>query len=326
MARARNIKPGFYANEDLAECSIWARFIFPGLWMLADREGRLEYRPKRIKGLILPFDTVDVEPLLHELEQFGFIASYVVDSVRYLQIVKFLDHQNPHHKEAASAIPAPDAKPKSPGPDSGSKTSKPEALPPCIDEESEASLGQALDSDAVEGGVNRADSLIPDSGFSDSLIPESPFAIVGGGGKPREADFAKTVLAAAQISMALIDWERQRQKAPRGILPSNQQIIELAGMRITGAELTSAYADAVADRAAANDPEPVNAGFIKTFIDKHRRPPKPKRVFDDWHKTDAGTDKKARELGMTARGGETYQALRERMWTEIRKREGGKAA
>ena len=35
MARARNIKPGFYKNEDLAECSLTARFIFPGLWMLA---------------------------------------------------------------------------------------------------------------------------------------------------------------------------------------------------------------------------------------------------------------------------------------------------
>ena len=66
MARARNIKPGLYKNEDLAECSVWARYIFPGMWMLADREGRLEDRPKRIKGELLPYDSIEVEPLLVE--------------------------------------------------------------------------------------------------------------------------------------------------------------------------------------------------------------------------------------------------------------------
>ena len=73
MARARNIKPGFYKNEDLAECSPWARLIFPGLWMLADREGRMEDRPKRIKGELLPYDSIDVDPLLEELARWGFI-------------------------------------------------------------------------------------------------------------------------------------------------------------------------------------------------------------------------------------------------------------
>lgn len=86
MARARNIKPGFYRNEDLAECSIWARHIFPGLWMLADREGRLEDRPKRIRAEILPFDMVDVDPLLNELAARGFIGRYEVNGKRWIQI------------------------------------------------------------------------------------------------------------------------------------------------------------------------------------------------------------------------------------------------
>jgi len=34
-----------------------ARLLYPGLWMLADREGRLEDRPLRIKAEILPYDT-----------------------------------------------------------------------------------------------------------------------------------------------------------------------------------------------------------------------------------------------------------------------------
>lgn len=107
MARSRNIKPGFYKNEDLAECSVWARLIYPGLWMLADREGRLEDRPKRIKGELLPFDAVDVEPLLRELDARKFILRYEVDGVRYIQILKFADHQTPHYTEKPSVLPPP---------------------------------------------------------------------------------------------------------------------------------------------------------------------------------------------------------------------------
>ena len=46
MARARNIKPGFFRNADLVEMPIEARLLFIGLWTLADRSGRLEDRPR----------------------------------------------------------------------------------------------------------------------------------------------------------------------------------------------------------------------------------------------------------------------------------------
>ena len=111
MARARNIKPGFFKNEDLAECSPWARLCFAGLWTLADREGRLEDRPKRIKGELFAFDTVDVDPLLGELEKYGFIMRYEAEGIRVIQILKFDLHQHPHHKEPSSDLPSP----KSPG-------------------------------------------------------------------------------------------------------------------------------------------------------------------------------------------------------------------
>ena len=64
--RARNIKTGFYKNDQLAECSLAARLLFPGLWMMADRDGRLEYRPKRIKAEVFPYDDVDVSALVGE--------------------------------------------------------------------------------------------------------------------------------------------------------------------------------------------------------------------------------------------------------------------
>jgi hypothetical protein len=107
MARARSIKPAFYKNEQLAECSIWARYIYPGLWQLADREGRLEDRPKRIKAELLPFDSADVEKLLAELETRGFILRYQVEEQKFMQILTFSKHQKPHHREVASVIPPP---------------------------------------------------------------------------------------------------------------------------------------------------------------------------------------------------------------------------
>lgn len=103
--RARSIKPGFFKNENIAECSTFARLLFPGLWMLADREGKLEYRPKRIKAEVFPFDNVDVSALVSELEAHGLVKAYTVDGISYLWIVKFTEHQRPHQNETASTIP-----------------------------------------------------------------------------------------------------------------------------------------------------------------------------------------------------------------------------
>ena len=107
MSRARNIKPGFFKNDRLAECQPLARLLFAGLWCEADREGRLEDRPKRLKAECLPYDECDVDALLSELEAQGFIVRYVVDGAGFISIPEFLKHQKPHIKEAASTIPAP---------------------------------------------------------------------------------------------------------------------------------------------------------------------------------------------------------------------------
>lgn len=108
MARARNIKPGFFKNDVLAECDPLARLLFAGLWTEADRDGRLEDRPKRIKNDILGYDDCDIDSLLDQLFDRGFILRYAVDGARYIQILKWDKHQNPHVKEQASEIPAPE--------------------------------------------------------------------------------------------------------------------------------------------------------------------------------------------------------------------------
>jgi len=104
--RARNIKPGFYKNDDLAACSVWARLLFPGLWMLADREGRLEDKPKRIKAEVFPYDDVDTDALLDELSRAKVVTRYNHGEQHFIQINNFHKHQRPHQNEAASEIPA----------------------------------------------------------------------------------------------------------------------------------------------------------------------------------------------------------------------------
>ena len=107
MARARNIKPGFFTNDVLAECSALARILFQGLWCHADREGRLEDRPRKLKAEILPYDDCNTEELLCQLESRGFIIRYSHGAERFIQVVNFCKHQNPHVKEQESTIPAP---------------------------------------------------------------------------------------------------------------------------------------------------------------------------------------------------------------------------
>lgn len=108
MARSRNIKPGFFTNDDLGELDPLARLLFAGLWCHADREGRLEDRPRKFKAEILPYDDCDVNDLLNQLQKKDFLLRYFIGNKKYIQILNFKKHQNPHIKEAASIIPAPE--------------------------------------------------------------------------------------------------------------------------------------------------------------------------------------------------------------------------
>jgi hypothetical protein len=110
MARTRSIKPGFFNNEILGELPPLTRLLFIGLWGIADREGRLEDRPKRIRKELLGYDDVtadEVDQMLQSLHDAGFIYRYSIGDKKYIQIVKFTKHQNPHVKEKASEIPPP---------------------------------------------------------------------------------------------------------------------------------------------------------------------------------------------------------------------------
>lgn len=107
MARARNIKPGLFRNEILGVADPLYTLLFEGLWLLADREGRLEDRPLRIKGDVFPYrDGIDVNAMLGWLEGSGFIRRYRVSGLALIHILKFTKHQNPHKNEPPSEFPS----------------------------------------------------------------------------------------------------------------------------------------------------------------------------------------------------------------------------
>lgn len=107
MARARNIKPALFRNEVLGVADPLYTLLFQSLWLLADREGRLEDRPIRIKADTFPYrDGLNVDAMLSWLHDNGFIIRYQSRENRYIQIVNFAKHQNPHKNEAVSEIPS----------------------------------------------------------------------------------------------------------------------------------------------------------------------------------------------------------------------------
>lgn len=108
MARIRSVKIGFFRNEDLCVFGPFHRLLFEGLWLLADKAGRLEDRPKRIHADLFPFDpTLDIDAMIDELADGPnpFISRYEVEGKKYIAVLNFLRHQRPHHTEPASTIP-----------------------------------------------------------------------------------------------------------------------------------------------------------------------------------------------------------------------------
>ena len=104
--RIRYLKPEFFVDEDVTACSPLARLAFAGLWCVADREGRIEDRPARLKMQLLPADACDMSQILDELVTHNLIMRYMSNGARVIVIPGFIKHQRPHPKEAASTLPA----------------------------------------------------------------------------------------------------------------------------------------------------------------------------------------------------------------------------
>lgn len=73
---------------------------------MADRDGKMEDRPLRIKADTFPYrENIDINGYLTVLAQHGFIRRYLSGGVDIIQVTKFKDHQSPHKTERDSVLP-----------------------------------------------------------------------------------------------------------------------------------------------------------------------------------------------------------------------------
>lgn len=108
MGRIRTIKPELFMDEELGALSGDHTVLFAGLFTLADRSGRLEDRPSRIKAALFPYREVDVDGLLGDLDRARKVYRYEDSTgLACLLIPGFEKHQRPHPKEPVSGIPEP---------------------------------------------------------------------------------------------------------------------------------------------------------------------------------------------------------------------------
>lgn len=116
--RKRILSPDILTDADLAEVlNPTERLFFLGLWTIADREGRLEDKPREIKLFTIPYDRFDVDAALQKChEAKGILERYEVNGKRYIQInpEAWAKHQSIHANEKPSVLPLPETPRNSP--------------------------------------------------------------------------------------------------------------------------------------------------------------------------------------------------------------------
>lgn len=96
MARTRTIKPEFWDDEKLSNCSRDARLIFIGLWNNSDDYGVVKGSHLWLRNKILPYDNVNQKLFskwLHELESGKFIIPFDKSGEKFYFIKSFLKYQ-----------------------------------------------------------------------------------------------------------------------------------------------------------------------------------------------------------------------------------------
>ncbi|WP_394065404.1 hypothetical protein [Alcaligenes sp. WGS1538] len=106
MARIRTIKPEFFTSEDIVSLSPLSRLFYVSLWCEADREGRLEWKPRTFKLRYFPGDDCDIDQMCNDLIEAGLVVIYEVDGKQYAEIPTFTEHQIINNRESESKIPS----------------------------------------------------------------------------------------------------------------------------------------------------------------------------------------------------------------------------
>lgn len=113
------------------------------------------------------------------------------------------------------------------------------------------------------------------------------------------------------------------RKRGASLQASDPRLRRWAETGVTDAQALSALEVAQQRRESSGSAAAINAGYLDSILaDIVSAKPQPRArghsAVDDWYRSDAGIDRKGRELGMFAHGGESYAAFRDRIWQRIR--------
>lgn len=107
MARIRTVKPEFWTNEQVMECSTTARLLFIGMWNFCDDGGNHPASAKTLKAEIFPADDISaerVQGLLDELIDNDLLLPYESAGKKYLHVTGW-HHQKIEKKNFKHPMP-----------------------------------------------------------------------------------------------------------------------------------------------------------------------------------------------------------------------------
>ena len=90
------ISKSISTSTKLAEVGTFARLLFTWIIPHCDDYGRMDGMPKIVRGVVVPLcdETVDdVAQALEDIERVGLIKTYEVNGRRYIQVLKWDEHQ-----------------------------------------------------------------------------------------------------------------------------------------------------------------------------------------------------------------------------------------
>lgn len=238
MARARNIKASFFQNPELGDLYPLERLCFIGMWTIADYRGCIEFKAKRMKIQLLPYDECCIEKIVINLEQAGLIRVYSVQGQPYIKVINFVKHQNPHKNERDSGSNIPDI--ESDDHSFEENRSEYRGLGKIRNNRDKARINRN------EDGSARADSLflIPDSGI---LIADSAQLVAQQDKPAKKPDLDYSQWPNMPSEQTMIDWlaMRKRLKAPISQTVINRFALELRKAKTYGYSVDECLAECV---------------------------------------------------------------------------------
>ncbi|WP_237173021.1 YdaU family protein [Paracandidimonas lactea] len=125
------------------------------------------------------------------------------------------------------------------------------------------------------------------------------------------------------VHLRAIELTALLRKRGAALQASDPRLRRWASEGVTDAQALQALELAQQRRETAGSAAPINAGYLDSILadviaEKPATGAVQRPAIDDWYRTDAGIERKGREVGLFAHGGESYGSYRDRIWQRIR--------